>query len=261
MFIYPKFEDGVKVVTRMQGETASMLQNITVYQMKKGEELSLLDEGCETAVLLLEGDITYFYEDKEVRAKRRGVFIDPATCLHVCKDTEIVVVANANSEILVQSTNNEKEFEPVLYTKDNIRSFVSCDGKWENTAVRDVVDVITIKVAPYSNMVLGEVMARQGRWWSYIPHHHPQPEVYYYKFDKSREGGFGACFIGEEAHTIKDGSAGLFEGGKNHAQVTAPGYPMYCAWMIRHLDGDIWDNTRTDDPRYSWLLKSNKIWN
>jgi len=24
--------------------------------------------------------------------------------------------------------------------------------------------------------------------------------------------------------------------------------------MIRHLPGNPWDNTRTDDPRYSWLL-------
>lgn len=35
MFIYPEFEDGVKVICRMQGKTASMLQNITIYQMKK----------------------------------------------------------------------------------------------------------------------------------------------------------------------------------------------------------------------------------
>ena len=117
----------------------------------------------------------------------------------------------------------------------------------------DGVDIINIKVAPYSNMVLGEVYARQGRWWSYIPHHHPQPEVYYYKFD--RPEGFGACFIGDKAYTIKDCSVGMFPGGKSHAQVTAPGYPMYCAWMIRHLPGDPWNNTRTDLPEYAWLLE------
>lgn len=255
MFIYPEFEDGVKVVSRMHGDTASMMQNITIYQIKKGEEVELLDPGCEMAILLLEGEIVYYYGEKEKLAKRKSVFEDSPTCLHVPKDMEVVVYANEDSEILVQTTNNDKEFEPVMYTKDNISSFVSCEGKWEGVAIRDVIDIINIKVAPYSNMVLGEVLARQGRWWSYIPHSHPQPEVYYYKFPKEREGGFGACFIGEDAHTIKEGSAGLFDGGKTHVQVTAPGYPMYCAWMIRHIDGDPWDNTRTDDPRYSWLLE------
>ena len=167
-----------------------------------------------------------------------------------------MVYANDYSEILVQSTENDKEFPSKLYRKEDCSSFVSCEGKWENTAVRDVVDIINIKVAPYSNMVLGEVYARQGRWWSYIPHHHPQPEVYYYKFD--RPEGFGACFIGDKAYTIKDCSVGMFEGGKTHAQVTAPGYPMYCAWMIRHLPGDPWDNTRTDKEEFKWLLEEGK---
>ena len=101
-------------------------------------------------------------------------------------------------------------------------------------------------------MVLGEVYARQGRWWSYIPHSHPQPEVYYYKF--LRPEGFGACWIGEEVYTVKDGSFACFPGGNNHHQVTAPGYPLYNIWMIRHLDGDPWDKTRIVDPRYEHLL-------
>ena len=50
MFIYPEFEDGVKVVSRMHGDTASMMQNITIYQIKKGEEVELLDPGCEMGV-------------------------------------------------------------------------------------------------------------------------------------------------------------------------------------------------------------------
>ena len=119
------------------------------------------------------------------------------------------------------------------------------------TAVRDVVTVFDYEIAPYSNMVLGEVYARQGRWWSYTPHWHPQPEVYYYKFD--RPEGFGACFIGETAYTVKDGSAGCFTGGYTHAQVTAPGYPMYNVWMIRHLPGDPWKKTRIVDERFAWL--------
>lgn len=254
MFIYPKFDkDGKKTVTRTYGKTASMLQDITVYKLDASESLELLTPGMETAVLLLEGNVTLYYGDESFTAERESVFSAPPVCLHVPKDYEIKIVAEKNSEILVQSTENDRDFTPVIYNENNIYRFTSCKDKWDNTAVRDVTDIITVKNSPYSNMVLGEVLARQGRWWSYIPHNHPQPEVYYYKMH--RPEGFGACFIGEKAYTVKDGSAGLFDGGYTHVQVTAPGYPMYCAWMIRHLPGDPWDNTRTDDSRYTWLLE------
>ena len=69
-------------------------------------------------------------------------------------------------------------------------------------------------------------------------------------------GGVRRVLIGEmEPHTIIDGSAGCFPGGKTHVQVTAPGYPMYCCWMIRHLDGNPWDKTRIVDPRYEYWEK------
>lgn len=253
MFIYPKFKSGKQEVTRVYGKTSPMLMNITVYKLQKEEEIELFEPGMETALLILSGKIIVYYEDSQLQMEREGVFEELPTCLHVSKDTVLTVKAEKDSEILVQSTENERYFEPRVFTKNDIYKFTSCKDRWEGTAEREVIDIINIKNSPYSNMVLGEVIARQGRWWSYIPHHHAQPEVYYYKF--KRPEGFGACFIGEKAYTVKEGSAGLFEGGKTHAQVTAPGYPMYCCWMIRHLPGDPWDNTRTDDQRYSWLLE------
>ena len=165
--------------------------------------------------------------------------------------------AETDAEILVHSTENDRYFPSRLFRQENVVKVVSCEEKCKNTAVRDVVDIINIKNSPYSNMVLGEVYARQGRWWSYIPHFHPQPEVYYYKFE--RPEGFGACFIGDKAYTVKDKSVGAFPGGLTHVQVTAPGYPMYCAWMIRHLPGDPWDNTRTDKPEYMWLNENPEL--
>lgn len=253
MFIYPKFDkNGKKTITRVYGKTASMLQNITVYKLKAGESIEILEPEMESAVLLVYGGVTYYYEDSKVTADRAGIFELPY-CLHVMKNVNVAIAAHQDSEILVQSTYNDREFPSKFYRPEDVRTFVSCEGRWDNTAVRDVVTIFDYNNAPYSNMVIGEVYARQGRWWSYIPHSHPQPEVYYYKF--AREEGFGACFIGEKAYTIQEGSAGLFDGGYTHAQVTAPGYPMYCCWMIRHLDNNPWKETRTDDPRYAWLLE------
>lgn len=257
MFIYPKISGGRQILCRAYGKTSDMMMNITAYFLKEGEELTVSEPGMETAVLLLSGKVVFAYDDERVQAERAGVFKELPTCVHVAAGHEVAIYAETAAEILVQSTENEKQFPSRLFLPKDVVQKVSCEGKWDNTAVRDVVDIINIQNSPYSNMVLGEVYARQGRWWSYIPHFHPQPEVYYYKFDRAE--GFGACFIGDKAYTIKDKSVGMFPGGKTHAQVTAPGYPMYCTWMIRHLPGDPWDNTRTDKPEYEWLLKNTDI--
>lgn len=258
MFRYPKFRNGRQQLTNAYSDkTAFTMMNIAAYDMKSGEELMILEPGMETATLLLSGKITYYYDETEATAEREGVLKALPTCLHTARGHEVVVRAETDAEILVQSTENERDFPSRLFRPEDVVKVVSCEGKWENTAVRDVVDIINIQNSPYSNMVLGEVYARQGRWWSYIPHFHPQPEVYYYKFE--RPEGFGACFIGDKAYTVKDKSVGAFPGGLTHVQVTAPGYPMYCAWMIRHLPGDPWDNTRTDKPEYVWLNENPEL--
>jgi len=99
-------------------------------------------------------------------------------------------------------------------------------------------------------MVLGEVLNDRGNWSGYIPHEHPQPETYYFLFD--REEGFGASFVGDAVYKSTHGSFSAIPGGVTHPQVCAPGYRMYTCWMIRHLDGNPWTD-RIDDIRYTWL--------
>lgn len=109
--------------------------------------------------------------------------------------------------------------------------------------------------APYSNMVMGEVFNQPGRWSSYPPHHHPQPEVYYYQFDPPQ--GFGACFNGDDVFKSTDGAYCTITDGNDHEQVTAPGYTMYYVWMIRHIDGDPWyKTTRLYSKEHEWLVNA-----
>ena len=251
MFYYPEFQDGKKVLSSVEGETADMMMDIFIYAMQAGQTLRFSSDTMETAILLVTGRITLEWNGQRETVSRSGMFTEGPSVLHVCKGVEVSVTAETDSEILTQSTENDRTFDAKLYLPQDCVYSISCEGKWENTAVRDVVTVFDYEIAPYSNMVLGEVYARQGRWWSYTPHWHPQPEVYYYKFD--RPEGFGACFIGETAYTVKDGSCGCFPGGFTHVQVTAPGYPMYNVWMIRHLPGNPWEKTRIVDERFKWL--------
>lgn len=257
MFGYPNFDSkGVKTLTAINGVNSDMLMDILVVKLAKGKSYEYISGNKESAYLLTEGEVRFISDCVNETADRKNVFTDLPTCLHAPKGKKVKIEALADSEIIFLATLNDKDFNTKLYRKPDIICTVSCEGMWENTAVRDVNTIFDYDNAPYSNLVVGEVLARQGRWWSYVPHSHPQPEVYYYKFD--RKEGFGACFIGEEAHTVKDGSVGCFNGGLTHVQVTAPGYPMYCCWMIRHLEGNPWKKTRTVDPRFVWLEAEGK---
>ena len=101
-------------------------------------------------------------------------------------------------------------------------------------------------------MVLGEVLNDRGNWSGYLPHRHPQPETYFFLFD--RPEGFGASFVGDEVFKSVDHSFSAIPGGALHPQAAAPGFQMYTTWMIRHLDGNPWLQTdRCEDERYTWL--------
>ncbi len=244
-------QDGKKTVTQMNGVHADMLMDITVHRLKKGETVTVLETDKEAAILLLEGKVVFSYADNNVIAARRNVFEDAPYCLHMCKEKKAAVTAEEDSEILVQMTENERIFETVFYTPQECKIEVMGEKQWEGTAKREVLTIFDYQNAPYSNMVCGEVITKAGRWSSYIPHSHPQPEVYYYKFEKPQ--GFGGCFIGDDVFKVTDGSAACIPGGLTHPQTAAPGYNMYYCWMIRHLDGNPW-TTRENDPVHTWLL-------
>ena len=106
--------------------------------------------------------------------------------------------------------------------------------------------------ASWSDMVLGEVLNDRGNWSGFLPHRHPQPELYYFKFD--RPEGFGASFNGDDVFKCVDNSFSAIKGGNLHPQSAAPGFQMYTCWMIRHLENDPWlQSTRNEDEAYLWL--------
>jgi len=228
------------------------MMDIEVIKVKKGDRITIIESVKEVAVLLMEGKIKYTWENNIVEASRKNVFEEEGYCLHVCKNTAVKIEATDNSEILIQKAENEREFAPKLYKPEDVIIQESSLDLWDSTAARIIKTFFDYSNAPYSNMVNGEIVSYPGRWSSYIPHHHPQPEVYYYKFNKPQ--GFGACFIGDEAYKVKDGGYATIQGGCTHPQATAPGYRMYYCWMIRHLDGNPWTD-RIDDPDHLWLLE------
>jgi len=249
----PQFdENGVKVLTRVDGPFADMLMNVTVYQIKKGKSITFFSDIEETAILLVAGAVNFAWQDKSYEAVREDTFRDGPACLHVPRAIAVMIEAVQDSEVLVQSAENSAVFDSVLYTPENCKTDTFGAGQFEGKAQRTVRTFFDCHTAPDSYLVMGELLAPQGGWSSYPPHSHEQPEVYYYRFDKPQ--GFGACFVGNDVFKITDGSFAALPGGLTHPQVNAPGYPMYYVWMIRNFEGNPWTE-RNFDPDHVWLLQ------
>lgn len=252
VFGYPEYNgQGEKVLTTYDNEYKNMLMDIRIYRLKKGERKVLKKPLEEMAVLLLSGNVLFQWEDQTASVSRKDVFTEGLWCLHVAKGQCVVVTAEEDAEMLVQATPNEKEFASRLYGPKDAPWIYVCQEKWNRTAARRVSTVFDYTTAPYSNMVLGEVLNDPGNWSGYIPHTHLQPETYYFMFD--RPEGFGASFVGDDVFKITHGSFSAIPGGKTHPQACAPGFQMYTCWMIRHLDGNPWVE-RVEDPQYTWLV-------
>lgn len=253
LFGYPQFDaNGEEILCTYDNDYSEMMMDVRVYRMKSGETRAFCRKGEEIAVLLLSGKITFEWAEKSETVSRESVFTEGPYAVHGCSDSKITVKAESDSEILVQCTKNDALFDGKLYRPEDAPWGYSCVGKFGNVAKRRVNTIIDKEIAPYSNMVLGEVLNDRGNWSGYLPHRHPQPECYYFKFD--RPEGFGASFVGDEVFKSVDNSFSAIPGGALHPQSVAPGFQMYTCWMIRHLDGDPWlQTTRNEDEKYIWL--------
>lgn len=253
-----ELKEGYNVITEINGKHSNMLMDIGVVKLKENGEMSFQDTEKESAFLLLDGKIEIEWNGIKKVMERHSIFDEDPWCLHVCKNSEVKITAISDAEILIQKTDNSRNFEGKFYEPKDCRSDIFGKGVWNDTARRVVRTVFDYSNAPYSNMVIGEVITFPGKWSSYIPHHHPQPEVYYYRFNKPQ--GFGCSIIGDEVYKATDNSAASIPGGLVHPQTSAPGYAMYYCWMIRHLENNPWTD-RINEKEHEWLLEDNvKIW-
>ncbi|MFP4017364.1 MAG: 5-deoxy-glucuronate isomerase [Halanaerobiales bacterium] len=253
-----EFELGYNKITELDGKYSTMLMDVGVVKLKKDGEFNNLSAEKEVAFLLIEGEVSFKWENNQENAKRESSFDEEPWVLHVSKNTEVKIKALAESEVLVQKTRNDKDFDSVFYKPEDCRVDMFGDGLMNNTATRKVRTVFDYETAPYSNMVMGESITYPGKWSSFPPHSHAQPEVYYYRFNKPQ--GFGAAFLDDDVVRVTHNDTVTIPGGLSHPQTSAPGYAMYICWMIRHLEENPWTD-RIDIPEHTWLYDEDaKIW-
>lgn len=252
------FENGYTAITEMDGKYSEMLMDFGILKLNKDQQEKSFEDK-ERAYLLIKGEVEFVWDGKRAIAKRSSCFDENPWCLHVPPRVEITINSlSDDTEIVFQATNNNDTFEPKLYTPEECRSEERGKGTMRETSTRIVRTIFDKSNTEKANLVLGEVIDYPGKWSSYPPHHHPQPEIYYYKFNP--EKGFGYAELGEDVVKVRNNDTVLINGGLTHPQATAPGYAMYYLWVIRHLDNNPYI-TPTFIEEHTWVMdKDTNFW-
>ena len=239
MYISKEPERGYNEYIRQdEGIGKAAMMDVALLVMEPGDTYSFDDTANEIAVMLLEGEATIKFSEKTVEMSRPNPFDYNPYCLHLPAGDSCNITATGNAVFYVQKTHNDRKFEAKMYLPEDIDTWErGASGELQGTTRRNVRTCFDYENAPYSNMVLGEVINPPGNWSSYPPHHHPQPEVYFFRFDKPQ--GYGAGWVnGEVVELGHNGLAVITE--KSHPVVASPGYAMFYAWGVRHIDGNPW---------------------
>lgn len=223
-------------VTEVTGEGDDTGIAFSILKMEGGDEIALSERG-ELALLLLEGSVRLSYGDGESLLERGSLFDEGPSALHLSAKSPLRLEALSGSECALFKTENEKRFPTTLYRPEDTEDEERGKGLLSDTSFRCVRTIFDGRNShPDAKLVLGEVVNFPGRWSSYPPHSHPQPEIYHYRFTK--ECGYGHGELGEEVYKVRQYDTLKILEGKEHAQCSAPGYGMYYIWAIRHLEGN-----------------------
>jgi 5-deoxy-glucuronate isomerase len=207
--------------------------NFSILKLNAGESYSSTTEQ-EVAVLHLSGDLKLHMAHQVINNKRENPFDSPPFAVHMPQNTHFDLHAVQDCELAIFSTPNTKGFAPVIYYPEDTANEHRGKGLVDEACLRWVRTIFDNSNSdPNTELVLGEVVNMPGRWSSYPPHHHPQPEIYHYRFSDPR--GYGHAELGEQIFKVKHNDTIKIVDGVDHAQCSAPGYAMYYIWVIRHL--------------------------
>jgi 5-deoxy-glucuronate isomerase len=210
----------------------------------------------ETVWVLLRGVVDLGFSGRAVRVQRKSIFDEPPTALHLGPETPVTLRSvTGDTEWAIVRTQNPRRFPARLYLPTDLQPEYRGAGLVQNACLRNVRLIFDRTTRPESNLVLGEVVNYPGRWSSYPPHHHDQPEIYHYRFTAPH--GYGHAELGDDVVKVREGDTVVIPPGRDHAQVSAPGYGMYYLWMIRHLPGNPYTGF-TFAEEHKWTLDASQ---
>lgn len=246
------FGPGITQITRFDEAEDNTGIAMGVLHLGAGETYEV-NSDHEMAWLLMTGKATVTVGGKTATFERQSIFDQSPSCVHIPADSNLVIRAETDVEFTHYGTANTKTFEPRIYTPDDVPNEHRGKGQVGGTCLRFVRTIFDGSNSDSNaELVLGEVITMPGRWSSYPPHHHPQPEIYHYRFTKPQ--GYGHAELGETVLKVRQNDTVKIFDGFDHSQTSAPGYGMYYAWVIRHLP----DNPYTVPEftkEHTWTMK------
>ncbi|WP_101757919.1 5-deoxy-glucuronate isomerase [Oceanicoccus sp. KOV_DT_Chl] len=231
---------------------------VGVLKLKAGELYKTVFEQ-EMAWLLMTGKVEVDVNAENASLSRDSIFDEAPSCIHGACGAELTISCIQDCEFTLYQTANTKLFSSRIYLPENVSAENRGKGQIGDTCWRVVRTIFGVEDGnEASDLVLGEVITLPGRWSSYPPHHHSQPEIYHYRFTEPQ--GFGHAELGDDVLKVKQNDTVKILDLNDHAQCSAPGYGMYYSWVIRHLENDRYDVPEfTEEHR--WVMEPGaKYW-
>jgi len=230
------FRPGYSAITREEKGKNGTGVDFGIHVLAAGDRVEETSSK-ETVWVLLKGEAELSWPGGQARVKRESLFDQEPTALHVSIGTKVTVRSlGGGTEWAVSRVTNAVQFSPALFLPQDVKPEYRGKELVQGACLRNVRLIFDKKNRPEANLVAGEVVNYPGRWSSYPPHHHNQPEIYHYRFTLPQ--GYGHAELGEEVFKVKHGDTLQISGGHDHSQVSAPGYGMYYLWVVKHLPND-----------------------
>ncbi len=188
----------------------------------------------ETAWLLMNGVVRVTADSVSSQLSRDSLFDQSASCAHVPAGSPVDFEALRDTELMVFDCANLQAIRCPRIHSERCAQRAARTGTGGRSSVALRSDHFRSHNSPEAvELVLGEVVTFPGGWSSYPPHHHPQPEIYHYRFTQAQ--GYGHAELGDSVVKVMEYDTIHIPAGLDHAQCAAPGYGMYYSWVIRHL--------------------------
>lgn len=250
-----KFREGFpRGYTQATGLDDITQMEFGILKLAPGEVFEREESDIETQLVILTGAGVVEVGSKTYGVGREDVFRQNPHAFDLSTGHKYRIEAkDGELEVAVIKTKNKKTFAPLVMAPKDVPGEQRGKGLVGGAMHRIVKAIFDDSNAPQSNLVVGEVVNFPGRWSSYPPHGHPQPEIYYYRFDKPQ--GFGISVFDDEAYILRNHDAVRILNNVGHSQVAAPAYAMWYLWFIRHLEGNRYSGF-TFYPEHDWINKS-----
>jgi len=208
--------------------------------INENETYSIKEETKEVAVIVIVGAGTMEFQTSKFSFDRRNWIDNDPTVVHMGPGESVKLTSSSQTRIAIVKTENKENFKGRVYSPDNIATEHRGKDQLDDTCYRLVRLAFDDTISPKeAKLVIGEVLNFPGKWSSYPPHHHSQPELYYYEL--SPDWGYGHGELGDDVYKIKNGDVLAITNSKTHSQTSAPGFHMYYLWAIRHGDKKRYD--------------------